>query len=277
MVFMNIFVNFRYFKLSIYINGQSISKVKSTKFLGIIIDNKLNWHAHLEYLSKKLRSMTGAIKRIRSSVPKTYYRTIYSALFESHLNYGISIWGGAGSTLITKLFILQKFCIRILFGDFDAYLDKYSTCARAREFGKQILGSCFYAQEHTKPLFNIQKIMTVHNSYHFYCITELFKIIKFRCPIALHQLLNFSHRSSSSTILLQQPSIHFLYQSSLMWNTIWKHLFTFEIGYEIPLSLVKNKLKITLLNIQSLHEAEEWVPQNFILNSINLSQLHSGC
>ena len=258
---------------AIYINGQLITKVHTTKFLGIIIDDKLNWHAHLEYLSKKLRSMTGAIKRMRLSIPKAYYRTIYSALFESHLNYGISIWGSAGVTCIKKLFVLQKYCIRVLFGDFDAYLDKYSTCARTREFGKQILGSCFYAQEHTKPLFTSHNIMTVHNSYTYYSIVELFKIIKFKHPIALHELIKLSQRSSSHTILLQQPSNHFLYQSSRMWNTICKHFMNTNIGYELPLSTLKNKLKGLLLNIQSLHESEEWAPSNFVLDSINISKL----
>ena len=137
------------------------------------------------------------------------------------------------------------------------------------------LAPTFMPKNTQKPLFNSQQIMTVHNSYNFCCLTELFKIIKFRYPIALHQLLNFSHRSTSSAILLQQQSTHFLYQSSLKWNIVWKHLFKSETGYEIPLSSVKRKLKITLLNIQSLHGSDEWVPQNFILNSINLSQLEN--
>lgn len=69
--------------------------------------------------------MAGAIKRMRFSIPKDYYRTIYSALFESHLNYGIIIWGGVSGSLVSNLFVLQKYCIRILFGDLEAYLEKF--------------------------------------------------------------------------------------------------------------------------------------------------------
>ncbi|KAL5271717.1 hypothetical protein ACHWQZ_G000054 [Mnemiopsis leidyi] len=78
---------------SIFINGQEIKKVSSTKFLGIIIDENLNWNAHRDHLVKKLRSTTGAISRITKSIPSEYYKDIYSSLFESHLGYGITVWG----------------------------------------------------------------------------------------------------------------------------------------------------------------------------------------
>ena len=54
---------------AIFINGQEIMKVTNTKFLGIVIDEKLNWAAHKENLIKKLRSATGALCRIRRSIP----------------------------------------------------------------------------------------------------------------------------------------------------------------------------------------------------------------
>ena len=39
---------------SIFINGKVITKVKNTKFLGVVIDSKLNWIAHMHYIRKKL-------------------------------------------------------------------------------------------------------------------------------------------------------------------------------------------------------------------------------
>ena len=87
------------------------------------------------------------------SIIKQYMQA--AALFESHLSFGISVWGVAlKQNDSDKVFITQKHSIRVLFGDLDAYLDKLATCARVREFGKQKLGSKFYTKEHTKPLFN---------------------------------------------------------------------------------------------------------------------------
>ena len=77
---------------SILINGQAITKVKHTKFLGVVIDNKLNWEPHIEYLRKKLRSMIGAICHIRHSLPSELYLKLYNALFESHLSYGCLLY-----------------------------------------------------------------------------------------------------------------------------------------------------------------------------------------
>ena len=76
----------------IYINNCAIRKVKEIKFLGIIIDDKLNWSAHIEYLAKKLRSAAAVLCRIRSRVPKENYKNLYYSLFESILHM-VSLYG----------------------------------------------------------------------------------------------------------------------------------------------------------------------------------------
>ena len=70
----------------IFINGSKISHVSHTKFLGIVIDEKLSWDPHIQYLTKKIRSITGAISRIRKSMPADLYLKLYNALYESHIN-----------------------------------------------------------------------------------------------------------------------------------------------------------------------------------------------
>ena len=76
---------------SIYINGQPIEEVSEIKFLGVVIDNKLNWLAHIQYLTKKLTSAAAVLCRIRHCIPVEHYLKLYHALFESHLTYGISV------------------------------------------------------------------------------------------------------------------------------------------------------------------------------------------
>ena len=122
---------------AIFINGQKITKVNHAKFLGVVIDEKLSWDDHIQYLIKKLRSIIGALCRIRHSIPVGLYKKIYGALFESHLTYGITVWGVAlKDKPIDKLFITQKHCVRILFGDYEAYMNKLSTCARTRPYAR---------------------------------------------------------------------------------------------------------------------------------------------
>ena len=73
-------------------------------------------------------------------------------LFESHLGYGITVWGGTSVRKLEPLFITQKKCIRIMFGENEADKNKCMTCARSRPKEQQILGTELYELEHSKKL-----------------------------------------------------------------------------------------------------------------------------
>ena len=47
--------------MDLRIDDQSIKEAPTTKFLGVYIDNKLNWKTHISYLSKTGISYQGAI------------------------------------------------------------------------------------------------------------------------------------------------------------------------------------------------------------------------
>ena len=118
------------------------------------------------------------IKRIIKFIPKAEYMKIYNALFQSHLTYCISCWGGISSYKVQKLFAIQKRCIRLLFGkelSFD-HSEYYETCARVRSYGEHMAEKNF-CLEHTKPLFNQHNLLTLHNLYVLHTVLYLFKII----------------------------------------------------------------------------------------------------
>ena len=258
------FVSNRHTSKAIYINGIPIKKVSETKFLGVIIDDKLSWHAHIEYLAKKLRSTAAVLCRIRHYIPKENFKNLYYALFESHLSYGITVWGGISKTNIQKIFSIQKHCIRILFGDLDAYLDKFCTCARVRPYGFQKLGEAFYCLEHTKILFNDNDLLAVENLFAYHCCIETFKILKFRTPITLHSLLNVSCRNNSMLIIPPTPSIQFAYTGPKLWNNIRKKLLIDpELDSSTKLSIVKSTVKNLLLTNQKKYDKYQWCPYNF--------------
>ena len=50
---------------TIHINGTSILEVGYAKFLGVIIDNKLNWLEHIKCISRKIAKGTGIITKAR--------------------------------------------------------------------------------------------------------------------------------------------------------------------------------------------------------------------
>ena len=124
----------------------------------LIFDPLLESSAHIQYLKKKLRASFAIIKRIPVSsyirVPTANYKSIYHTLFESHLSYCLSTWGGARKKLVDQVFITQKIAIRYLLGNYEKFLDKFNISARTRPYGEQQLGVSFYRKKHTKPLLN---------------------------------------------------------------------------------------------------------------------------
>ena len=117
-----------------------------------------------------------------SAVAKEYI----TALFESYLSYGITVWGGISISKLKSVSTAQKHCTRIMFGDNGAYLEKHRTAARTRDIDTQKLGPEFFEKEHTKPLFNNNEILTVHNLYNYHVLLCIGMILKSHTPIALY-------------------------------------------------------------------------------------------
>ena len=51
-------------------NCKTIFRVKSTKFLGVIIDDKLKWTAHIQYIKNKLSKSIGIMYKCRNYFDK---------------------------------------------------------------------------------------------------------------------------------------------------------------------------------------------------------------
>ena len=188
---------------SLFINlcGMPLKEETETKFLGVTIDNELTWQSHIANLHKKLKSAAGMLARIRHDIPPENFKTLYFALFESHLSYCITVYGNTNKQYTGKLFVIQKHCMRILFGDYKAYLDKFKTCARTRPIEDQKLGHDFYMREHTKPLFFKMGILSYGNLYNYHMCLETLKILKSRLPSCLYGCFNVSSRNMENILL----------------------------------------------------------------------------
>ena len=114
--------------LNITINNQPISKVTNCKYLGIVIDEKLKWDAHIESLYKKLIKYTGIFYKIRNVLPRSCLRKLYYALVHPHILYGIEIYANTSDSLLDKLYKLNNKILRILqFGKKETHVcDMYN-------------------------------------------------------------------------------------------------------------------------------------------------------
>ena len=92
------------------------NEVHHTKFLGVIIDNKLKWKEHIDYISKKIANGIGVIVKARKIFDKVTLLSLHNSLILPYLSYCIHIWGNAYQTHLQKLHVLQNKIIRIIAG-----------------------------------------------------------------------------------------------------------------------------------------------------------------
>ena len=94
--------------LSIKINNIEIEEKHTTSILGVQIDNKLNWKAHISHICNKIRKSIAILRMVRSVFPRYILRMIYMSLIYSNINYCNLIWGCAEKVHVERLFILQE-------------------------------------------------------------------------------------------------------------------------------------------------------------------------
>ena len=85
---------------------------KLVKYLGIKTDGNLNWKQHIYEIAIKLNRANGLLYTIRNFVNRHILRTIYFAIFDTHLNYVNLIWG-QNLNAVSRTGILQKKALRI--------------------------------------------------------------------------------------------------------------------------------------------------------------------
>ena len=89
-----------------------IQRMKCVQFLGLHIDEKLDWHEHINKCKNKLTSALYVIKTVNSYLPVSALKTIYYTLVYPYLTYGIILWGSTYKTYLTKLFIIKNSSFR---------------------------------------------------------------------------------------------------------------------------------------------------------------------
>ena len=78
---------------SLSINGEHMQVTKTTKFLGVWIDDRLNWNKHIEHMKNRLKSRVCMIRKGITMLTTHAKKILYHAQIESTLTYGLGTWG----------------------------------------------------------------------------------------------------------------------------------------------------------------------------------------
>ncbi len=95
--------------------GIQIKPINAVKYLGVLVDDKLNFKAHIAALTAKLSRNVGVIRKLSKCVPNKILRNVSFALVYSHLTYCVLIWGINYDTTLRPIQIVLNRLIRVLY------------------------------------------------------------------------------------------------------------------------------------------------------------------
>ena len=194
----------------ICINNTRLSRVgnncseSSTKFLGIYIDECLTWRYHAAHINSKISRAIFAIKQLKFTVPLSILKTLYFALIQPHLSYGILAWGNAGSKILHKTIQLQKYAIRTI------HKAAYNS--------------------HTDPLFNKSQILKLTDLYEYESVLFMYDFVENNLPRSFGDVFRYNRDVQNIRRTRQSDMIHVyrchtifssrlpLYTLPIIWN-----------------------------------------------------------
>ena len=99
--------------MTLKLNGKSLYTTNSVKYLGIKIDENLNWHEQINNVAVKLNRANAMLSKVRHFVHKKTLKH-YHAIFESHLFYSC-LASAQNINSIKRLYILQEKYLRLIY------------------------------------------------------------------------------------------------------------------------------------------------------------------
>ena len=96
-------------------NGNSVKRVDSVTYLGLIIDEHLSWDKHVQSLCSKLTRNFHLFYNLRNLLPNHLKRQLYYALVYSRVQYGIEVYGSCSKNRIKRIQTMQNKLLKVLF------------------------------------------------------------------------------------------------------------------------------------------------------------------
>ena len=127
------------------INGSRIERKREANFLGLFINEHMNWNTHIFNITKNITKTLGVMNRLKHYLPQSVLQILYNSLILSHLNSNITAWGFAAH----KLCRLQKRALRLITDS------KYNA--------------------HTEPLLKVLGTLTLDDIFKTQCLKFYFK------------------------------------------------------------------------------------------------------
>ena len=143
----------------IKIDEIELEPISNFNFLGIIINENINWSKHINKISYSISKTIGIIRKLKSVLPSSVLLTIYNSLILPQLTYGILVWGYESNCI----FKLQKMALRAMTSS------KYNA--------------------HTNPLFKKMHLLKVGDIHTVQQLKKFYKLTQNNLPAYFNSFL----------------------------------------------------------------------------------------
>ena len=241
-----------------------IERKREARFLGVIIDESLNWTSHINTVLSKMARYVGIMYKLKNTLPLKARLQIYHSFVQSHLNFCSIVWGFSAKSNIDALFAKQKKGLRAVIPGFIRYNYRDGE-----------------TPGHTKHKFSEYKILTIHN------------IIALNTYVFMQKVRSFTTLlpcSIKNTIATDSPVPGSTYETCTNWlRTYNNHIYHNSLFFKGPLLITTNKtveesispssflsaklyrknIKDALLLNQNNGHPTEWETANFPISNIH--------
>lgn len=100
--------------IHVFIDSFELTIVSEMKYLGVIIDENLNFVSHMNYVCKKIGSIISVLGRLRNDLNVSQKLNLYKSLIQLHFMYCASILFLCTMSEIGRLQKLQTKCLRVI-------------------------------------------------------------------------------------------------------------------------------------------------------------------
>ena len=99
---------------SYHLHGQTLENVTTTKYLGVTIQDNLQWDTHIDTITKKANKTLGFVRRTLKIGNKRTKETAYKALVRPLLEYASTVWDPYTAQEVNALEKVQRRAVKIM-------------------------------------------------------------------------------------------------------------------------------------------------------------------
>lgn len=100
-------------------NFSPLEEIQHDKYLGVIIDNKLSFNEHVDYITNKATKLLNLCRRNLYMCSKEVKETAYKSIVRPHLEYASSAWSPHTVKNIEKIEKVQRRSARFVLGNYN--------------------------------------------------------------------------------------------------------------------------------------------------------------